>query len=171
MIYRQKKVNGKHVDEHRLIMQKELGRPLGRFEYVHHKNGDKLDNRPDNLEVVTPGWHAYHHNQKYPLTKKCAVCGAEFTPDASKRRRQQTCSRPCAMELLKRNIANRKLTEAQVAEIRQRRAFGEKLTALSAAFGVSQSTISAIARNRTRQSSPNKPLSPSQSSGDECKKE
>ena len=37
--------------EHRVLMEQMLGRKMHKFESVHHRNGDRSDNRPENLEL------------------------------------------------------------------------------------------------------------------------
>ena len=44
------------VFKHRLVMQEKLGRKLHKHETVHHKDGNRLNNHPDNLEL----WSSRH---------------------------------------------------------------------------------------------------------------
>ena len=55
--HRQIYVDGGYKYEHRVMMERKLGRKLREDEEVHHKNGKFGDNRPENLEVMTTGEH------------------------------------------------------------------------------------------------------------------
>lgn len=52
-----------YVLEHRLVMEKKLGRYLESYESVHHVDGDKTNNAPENLVVMLRKKHASAHKE------------------------------------------------------------------------------------------------------------
>lgn len=93
--YKRTTYNGKPMDEHRKVMSIFLGRELKRNEHVHHINGDKKDNRIENLKLVNPAEHNRIHQEKLPKTKICKVCGNVFFPPINHRGRNTICSKEC----------------------------------------------------------------------------
>lgn len=61
---------GGYVLEHRLVMEKIIGRYLHPDEDVNHRNGIKDDNRPENLRLVSHFAHFEEHG--------CPKCGFHF---------------------------------------------------------------------------------------------
>ena len=56
--------NGEHIKEHRYVMEQHIGRKLSEKEIVHHKDGNKLNNNIDNLEVMSASEHSTLHRIK-----------------------------------------------------------------------------------------------------------
>lgn len=61
--------NGEVRSEHRIIMEHIIGRRLSFDEVVHHIDGDKHNNDPTNLMVVTRKEHALIHKRQIDRSK------------------------------------------------------------------------------------------------------
>jgi hypothetical protein len=70
-----------HVQEHRLVMEKVLGRYLREDEVVHHRDGDRQNNDPDNLEVKSRAQHVSDHfkasHEVLEVRQRCAELQTE----------------------------------------------------------------------------------------------
>jgi len=96
---------------HSLVMEAFVGpRPSGMC--INHKNGDKKDNRPENLEYVTPSQNSVH-----------ALYVLGIKPQSGF------------------NHGNAKLTDEQLLRIRARVLDGDRVVDLAKEFGTSISTV------------------------------
>lgn len=56
-----KDTNGNKKFEHRKVMEEFIGRKLESNEVIHHINGNRQDNRIENLKIMTPSEHSKIH--------------------------------------------------------------------------------------------------------------
>jgi hypothetical protein len=74
--------------EHRLVAEGKISRPLAVGEVVHHINGNKADNRPENLQVMGWGEHSSHHHKGVKRSEEFR----QRCRDAARRRKERSQS-------------------------------------------------------------------------------
>ncbi len=101
--------------------------------HIHHKDGDKLNNRISNLECLSPSEHAKEHRGVERVDVACGVCSMVFTTNLQNTPRLY-CSNGC------RATASRKF-EVSKEEL-ERLVWKYPTTKVSKMFGVSDVAIS-----------------------------
>lgn len=89
---------------HRVVAENKIGRLLNDNEDVHHVDENKMNNHPDNLEVLTKAEHTRLHMKKNGVVElRCPKCSSVFQLPPNvyrlRQRRNKTgkifCSRSC----------------------------------------------------------------------------
>lgn len=84
---------------HRIIWQEEYGPIPGGF-VIHHRDGDRENNVPENLEALPISAHlALHWSEREPREGECLACGKRYLFWAT---RSFYCSRKCLERLRSR---------------------------------------------------------------------
>jgi len=136
--YKQVRVPGGYRLEHRLVMERHIGRPLLRTEHIHHINEDHLDNRIENLQIVSIAEHNAIHRKGKPLSSELkqklslAKLGVQKTTETRMRMRQSKL----------------KFSVEQLRDILKQVESGVSKAKIAAAYGVARTTIQNVCRGR-----------------------
>jgi hypothetical protein len=128
--YKIKTINGRKIPEHRAVIEELLDVKLDKNQVVHHINGNKKDNRPENLEVMDWREHSRLHASRMVQT-----------PEKLRKVSEARKGKP--------NPTARQLKDEQVEAIVRALSGGVSVTALAAEYGVSDHVIRNIRDGKT----------------------
>lgn len=128
--YKAIRVNGVKKDGHRYIMEQYIGRKLTRYEVVHHKNGNKRDNRIENLEIMSLSEHTRIHKK-----------GKNISIETKEKIRKSQIGKP--------NISCRKLSDEDVNKLFEMKKQGFSYRKLSKIFGINHNSVRDILNGKS----------------------
>ena len=128
--YKIKTINGKQIPEHRAVIEELLDIKLNKNQVVHHINGNKKDNRPENLQVMDWREHSRLHASRMAQT-----------PEKRRKISEARKGKP--------NTLARQLKDDQVEAIVRALSKGASITALAAEYGISDHVIRNIRDGKT----------------------
>ena len=130
-MYKYKRIklkDGTTRDEHRLVMEKHLGRRLSRNEVVHHIDGDKRNNDLSNLEVLPLSDHSAAH-----------MAGRSIPESTKEKMKERKAS----------YRGKYKLTQSDVNSIRIAIENGERVAEIAKSHNISRRHVYDIKHRRT----------------------
>ena len=128
--YKIRTINGRQIPEHRAVIEDLLGIKLDKNQVVHHINGDKKDNRPENLQVMDWREHSRLHASRMPQL-----------PEKLRKVSEARKGKP--------NSKARILKEEQVEAIVRALSEGRSVTSLAEEYQVSRQVIRDIRDGKT----------------------
>lgn len=98
--YRGKRYRGNYCYEHHLVWEQEYGIPVPDGYIIHHRDGNKRNNRIDNLELIKKEVHSKMHadmQKKTMAILRCPYCKKIFERDVRwlHYKRMLFCGRHC----------------------------------------------------------------------------
>lgn len=117
---------------------------------LHHINGNRYDNRLENLQILCPNCHSQSHNWKGKNRKKyinkpsnfkqeynkiCPTCGKEFKSD---RKNRVFCSRECYNQNLNKNTKKHEISKEELISTMK---LYNNITQLGKHFNISKTTM------------------------------
>ena len=121
--------------EHRYVAEQKIGRHLKVDEEVHHIDHNRMNNSPENLEVLTSFEHRKLHGVEYSkMRKRCKVCGGVLSSN-----RRSVCQR-CRIEMSNSKYPNDEVFQKELMQF--------SLSELGRRYGVSGTAIRKRARTR-----------------------
>jgi len=136
--------------EHRIVMQKKIGRPLKKSELIHHIDGDRQNNKPGNLELCAS---IAHHKVEHRTTIGRRMPG--------ERNPMILCKCGCGEKLKKYDSVNRprkfigghgkigrfKATNQQIKQVEELLRENFPKTVIARTVGIGRGTIYSIIKN------------------------
>ncbi len=140
----------KSMPYHRYVMEQHLGRKLEKNLVVHHINGNKYDNRLENLQVLDRATHTSLHHSELPKSKVCIICGRVFSTRRNNRAIVQTCGKACHSFNLKKKWKERcpRFDEKDIYGIKLFSRLGVSQSKIAKLYNTSQDTIWRVLRSR-----------------------
>lgn len=132
---------------HRHVASIKYNRWLNSKEIVHHKDGDRLNNNPDNLEVLNRSEHGQEHFPPQQKKRKCKFCGKYSLRVGIAECRLSYCSPEC-------HGNGSKKIDWPAPEVIKEWLWREPTTKIAAQLGVSDVAISKFCRKHSLEKPP-----------------